>query len=167
MLRGLLRKTGSVWEQKNGETSTTNTHIAPASTAEISSLHHFVFLLDFHLAGRSSASLSWALALALTLAPLTHVVEDDAIVLLTTEHSHHIRKLLQVAGEQARGLLRTESTHFVFLTQEGPKTLSTGQRKNISWNLRSQLSGLRIKKKRAEPARKRGRNRRKNEEGHR
>ena len=43
MLRGLLRKPGNVWGQKNGETSTTNTHIAPASTAEISFVHHFNF----------------------------------------------------------------------------------------------------------------------------
>ena len=101
------------------------------------------------------------------MAPLTHVVEDDGIVLLATEHSHYIRKLLQVAGEQARGLLKRESTHSVFPMQEGPSAIRTGQRRVICWNLRSQLSGSRIKKKRAEPARKRGRNRGQNEEGHR
>ena len=92
----------------------------------MSFLHHSVFLLDFHLAGRSPASLSWALTLALTLAPLAHVVEDDALVLLATERSHHMRRLLQVAGEQARGLLKRESTHSVFPMQEGPKTIRTG-----------------------------------------
>ena len=55
-----------------------------------------------------------------------HVVEDDAIVLLTTERLHHIKKLLQVAGEQAKGLLKRESTHSVFPMQEGPKTIRTG-----------------------------------------
>ena len=43
MLRGLLRKTGSVWGQKNGEASTTNTHIAPASTADVFFVHRFNF----------------------------------------------------------------------------------------------------------------------------
>ena len=56
----------------------------------------------------------------------THVVEDDAIVLLATEHSHQIRKLLQVAGEQAKGLLKREGTHSVLPMQEGPKTIRTG-----------------------------------------
>ena len=64
--------------------------------------------------------------MALTLAPLTPVVEDDASVPLTTERLHHIKKLFQVAGEQAKGLLKRESTHSVFPTQEGPKPIRTG-----------------------------------------
>ena len=55
-----------------------------------------------------------------------HVVEDDAIVLLTTERLHHIKKLPQVASEQAKGLLKRESTHSVFPMQEGPKTIRAG-----------------------------------------
>ena len=47
-------------------------------------------------------------------------------MLLTTERLHHIKKLLQVAGEQVKGLLKRESTHSVFPMQEGPKTARTG-----------------------------------------
>ena len=52
------------------EVSTTNTQIVPARTAEISFLHYFVFLFDFHPAGRAAVSVCWAL----TLLPLTHYV---------------------------------------------------------------------------------------------
>ena len=72
-----LRKAGGLWGQKKGETSTTNTHIAPACTAEICFLHHFVFVFDFHLAARSAASLSWALALLR--------IQEPAVCLLTAE----------------------------------------------------------------------------------
>ena len=53
-------------------------------------------------------------------------------MLLTTERLHHIKKLLQVAGEQAKGLLQRESTHSVFPMQEGPQTITVGQQKAIS-----------------------------------